>query len=304
MSNYVIVSDGSCDLTQEDAKKLNVEIVPFYVVFENEQYLKEGVDVSAADFYQKMIDNPNIFPKSSLPSVEDYIFPKSSLPSVEDYVSCFEKHLRDGKDIICLCITTKFSGSYNSASSAKQLLEEEYPERKITIIDTMVNTVLQGLVVREATRLRDLGYEYNKLVDIINEKKTTGRIFFTVKELTYLQHGGRIGKVASIVGDLMKISPIIVLKEGEIHQGGIALSRKRALLKVKELAKSYVDSNKGKKFVLCVGYGYDKEEGTNFVETLSKVFPDQDIILNHIGATIGVHTGPYPIGVGILEKFD
>lgn len=291
MSNYVIVSDGSCDLTQEDAKKLNVEIVPFYVVFENEQYLKEGVDVSAADFYQKMIDNPNIFPKSSL-------------PSVEDYVSCFEKHLRDGKDIICLCITTKFSGSYNSASSAKQLLEEEYPERKITIIDTMVNTVLQGLVVREATRLRDLGYEYGKLVDIINEKKTTGRIFFTVKELTYLQHGGRIGKVASIVGDLMKISPIIVLKEGEIHQGGIALSRKRALLKVKELAKSYVDSNKGKKFVLCVGYGYDKEEGTNFVETLSKVFPDQDIILNHIGATIGVHTGPYPIGVGILEKFD
>lgn len=291
MSNYVIVSDGSCDLTQEDAKKLNVEIVPFYVVFENEQYLKEGVDVSAADFYQKMIDNPNIFPKSSL-------------PSVEDYVSCFEKHLRDGKDIICLCITTKFSGSYNSASSAKQLLEEEYPERKITIIDTMVNTVLQGLVVREATRLRDLGYEYDKLVDIINEKKTTGRIFFTVKELTYLQHGGRIGKVASIVGDLMKISPIIVLKDGEIHQGGIALSRKRALLKVKELAKSYVDSNKGKKFVLCVGYGYDKEEGTNFVETLSKVFPDQDIILNHIGATIGVHTGPYPIGVGILEKFD
>ena len=291
MSNYVIVSDGSCDLTQEDAKKLNVEIVPFYVVFENEQYLKEGVDVSAADFYQKMIDNPNIFPKSSL-------------PSVEDYVSCFEKHLRDGKDIICLCITTKFSGSYNSASSAKQLLEEEYPERKITIIDTMVNTVLQGLVVREATRLRDLGYEYDKLVDIINEKKTTGRIFFTVKELTYLQHGGRIGKVASIVGDLMKISPIIVLKDGEIHQGGIALSRKRALLKVKELAKSYVDSNKGKKFVLCVGYGYDKEEGTNFVETLSKVFPDQDIILNHIGATIGVHTGPYPIGIGILEKFD
>lgn len=291
MSNYVIVSDGSCDLTQEDAKKLNVEIVPFYVVFENEQYLKEGVDVSAADFYQKMIDNPNIFPKSSL-------------PSVEDYVSCFEKHLRDGKDIICLCITTKFSGSYNSASSAKQLLEEEYPERKITIIDTMVNTVLQGLVVREAARLRDLGYEYDKLVDIINEKKTTGRIFFTVKELTYLQHGGRIGKVASIVGDLMKISPIIVLKEGEIHQGGIALSRKRALLKVKELAKSYVDSNKGKKFVLCVGYGYDKEEGTNFVETLSKIFPDQDIILNHIGATIGVHTGPYPIGVGILEKFD
>lgn len=291
MSNYVIVSDGSCDLTQEDAKKLNVEIVPFYVVFENEQYLKEGVDVSVADFYQKMIDNPNVFPKSSL-------------PSIEDYVSCFEKHLKDGKDIICLCITTKFSGSYNSASSAKQLLEEEYPERKITIIDTMVNTVLQGLVVREAARLRDLGYEYDKLVDIINEKKTTGRIFFTVKELTYLQHGGRIGKVASLVGDLMKISPIIVLKEGEIHQGGIALSRKRALLKVKELAKSYIESNKDKKFILCVGYGYDKEEGTNFVETLSKVFPDQDIILNHIGATIGVHTGPYPIGVGILEIFD
>lgn len=290
MSNYVIVSDGSCDLTSEDAKKLNVEIVPFYVVFENEKYLKEGVDVSVSDFYQKMIDNPNVFPKSSL-------------PSVEDYVSCFEKHLKDGKDIICLCITTKFSGSYNSASSAKQLLEEEYPDRKITIIDTMVNTVLQGLVVREAARLRDLGYDYDRLVDVINDKKTTGRIFFTVKELTYLQHGGRIGKLASLVGDLIRISPLIVLKEGEIHQGGIAISRKRALLKIKEMTNHYIEQNKDKKFILCVGYGYDKQEGIDFVETLKKIFPEQEIILNHIGATIGVHTGPYPIGVGVLEKF-
>ena len=148
MNNYVLISDGSCDLTSTEAEALKVETVPFYLEFGEEPHFKEGMEISTHDFLQKMIDNPTIFPRTSLPSPQDYI-------------EVFEKYLKAGKDIICFCITTKFSGSYNSATNAKMLLAEEYPDRKITIIDTMVNTVLQGLIVREACKLRDNGVDYD-----------------------------------------------------------------------------------------------------------------------------------------------
>lgn len=293
MTNYVLISDGSCDLTKEEAQKLNVEIVPFYVEFLSDKHLKEGVDIEVKDFYKLMIDNPGNFPKSSLPSPQDYI-------------SVFEKYLQAGKDIICLCITTKFSGSYNSALNAKQLLEDDYPERKITVIDTMVNTVLQGLVVREAARMRDLGTPYEELIKMINVNKETGRIFFTVKGLSYLQHGGRIGKLSSIIGDFLKITPLICLREGEIFSNGIAISRGRSLLKIREHLLRYLDEVHATKdtYIIAVGYGYDFEEAMRFKELISKVLPDYEIVFNQIGATIAVHTGPYPIGVGVLKKFN
>ncbi len=292
MTDYVIISDGSCDLTQEEAQALNIEIVPFYVEFLSDKHLKEGVDIKVRDFYKLMVDNPGNFPKSSL-------------PSPQDYVNSFEKYLEAGKDIICLCITTKFSGSYNSALNAKQILEEDYPERKITIIDTMVNTVLQGLVVREAAKLKENGASYEEVVSAINKNKETGRIFFTVKGLSYLQHGGRIGKLSSIIGDFLKITPLICLRDGEIFSNGIAISRGRSLLKIKEHLLRYLDEVHAtpESYIIAVGYGYDIEEATKFKDLIAKAVPGYQIVFSQIGATIAVHTGPYPIGVGVLKKF-
>ena len=292
MNDYVLISDGSCDLTLEEAKKLNVDVVPFYLEFGDEPHFKEGTELTTRDFLQKMIDNPTVFPHTSLPSPQDYI-------------DVFEKYLKEGKDIICFCITTKFSGSYNSATNAKMLLAEEYPDRKITIIDTMVNTVLQGLVVREACKLRDNGMSYDDLVKDVEEKKTTGRIFFTVSGLSYLQHGGRIGKVSSIIGDLLKINPLICLREGEIFSNGIAISRKRALMKIRDQVVKYLEEVNATPdtYRLVVGPGYNIEEGQDFYEMIKKALPDYDVLFNQIGATISVHTGPHPLGVGLIKKF-
>ena len=91
-----------------------IQVVPFYVTFDGKTYQKEIEEISVREFYQEMVDDPDKFPKSSL-------------PSVQDYVEAFTPYARDGKDIICLCITTKFSGSYNSAKTAADLLAEEYP---------------------------------------------------------------------------------------------------------------------------------------------------------------------------------
>lgn len=296
---YQIISDGSCDLEQAIIEKYNLQVVPFYITIDGQHYQKEKEDIHVHDFYQYMVDHKEVFPKTSMPSIEDYI-------------KVFTNVLNQQQDIICICITTKFSGSYNSAMNAKQMLEEQYPNQKITVIDATVNTVLQGLLVIEAAQMKEAGYTYEDVVSKIEEIKSTGRIFFTVGNFEYLIHGGRIGKVAGVAAKTLGIRPLIVLHDGEIFAMGVTRGREKSKKKVLDYTIKYFKDNhlSPSDYRLCVGYGYDREEGEKFKESLNDLlkqeFPGfhEPILIQQIGATIGVHTGPYPIGVGILKKYE
>lgn len=295
---YQIITDGSCDLDESLVKQYQLHVVPFYITKDGKTHQKEKEDIAVEDFYQFMVDHKDIFPMTSMPSIEDYI-------------QVFEPILKQGEDIICICITTKFSGSYNSANTAKQMLEEDYKERRITIIDATVNTVLQGLLVLEAAQMKKDGYQYQQVIDTIETIKSTGRIFFTVGNFEYLIHGGRIGKVAGVAAKTLGIKPLIVLRDGEIFASGVTRGREKSKRKVIEnvIAHFVEHQISPYDYAFCVGYGYDYEEGLAFKKLLEKTllekFPDfsSPILIQHIGATIGVHTGPYPIGVGLIEKY-
>ena len=292
---FQIFSDGSCDLPPELTKEKNIIVVPFYVSFDDEHYQKEIVEIGIRDFYQKMVDESKIYPKSSMPSTQDYI--DAFLPVVKQEIP-----------IICICITTKFSGSMQSAMNAKNMLLEDYPDAQITVIDATVNTVLQGQYVLEAARMRDTGAGYEETIGRLEEIKSTGRIFFTVGNMEYLKHGGRIGKVAGIAGSVLGIRPVITLKQGEIFPSGIARSRKKSLDKTIDLITNYLEEQKEpiSHFSVAVGYGYDYEEAVAYRDTVLNVLKEkyglQELPIYQIGATISVHTGPYPLGLGIIKK--
>lgn len=293
---FHIISDGSCDLPPELTQEKNITVVPFYVSFDDEHYYKENVEIGIRDFYQQMVDRKGVYPKSSMPSIQDY--EEAFLPFAED-----------GTPVICICITTKFSGSMQSALNARALLLEKYPQAEITVIDATINTVLQGQYVLEAAQLRDHGVSYQDAVNRLEEIKSTGRIFFTVGNMEYLKHGGRIGKVAALAGGALDIRPVITLKQGEIFPSGIDRGRKRTTNKVMNLLLEYLEnSSLGIDcYSLAVGYGYDREEGMAFrdqaLATLQeKGYGIDELPVYQIGATIGVHTGPYPLGFGIIER--
>ncbi len=299
--NFQIISDGSCDLPIDIVKENRLEIVPFYVSFDSVVYEKEGVDIQIRDFYNKMVENPKEYPKSSLPSVIDYY---------DVFVPYVEKNI----PIICICITTKFSGSMQSALSAKDLIKEEYEDAEITVIDAKVNTILQGLLVLEAAKYQKNGASYKECIEKINEIKNTGRIFFTVGDMEHLKKGGRIGKLTGLAGSVLGIKPIITLKKGEIFPSGITRSRKKSKSKILALFCEYI-KEMGLAIEECsigVGYGYDIEEAQEFrkyaVEYLNKELKPnkniciEDIKLDQIGATIGVHTGPYPLGLAVIKR--
>ena len=238
------------------------------------------------------------------------VFPKSSMPSVDDFYQVFEKSAKQQISVICICITKKFSGSLQSATVAKEMIEENYPDAKITLIDSTINTVLQGLFVLEACRLRDQGLEYEEIVEKLLPIRQTGRIFFTIGSIDYLRHGGRIGKLAGITAGALGIKPMITLKEGEIFNSGLARNRIKSMKKIVEMTKNYLDEVNAKpgEYSFCIGYGYDYDEAVKFREMLKELVEERlgidEIEIYQIGATIGVHTGPYPIGVGIIKKAD
>jgi DegV family protein with EDD domain len=297
---YQIITDGSCDLPPELAKEKNVLVVPFYVSFDDKHYKKEITEIGIRDFYEQMVANPKVFPKSSM-------------PSVSDYAEVFEPLAKEGIPIICICITTKFSGSMQSALNARAMVQESYPDAVITVIDATVNTVLQGLYVLEAARMQAEGYSYEDTVSRLETIKSTGRIFFTVGDMEYLKHGGRIGKLTGMAGSILGIKPLITLKEGEIFPSGITRSRKKSMEKVIDLLLEYLNET-GKdihSYSLAIGFGYDKKEAEDFKETAlaainkksgSSPLTSEELPLYQIGATISVHTGPYPLGFGIIEK--
>jgi DegV family protein with EDD domain len=295
--SYQIITDSSCDLSPELIKEKHLHVVPFYVSFDEENYFKENEELQVHEFYQKMIDNPEVFPKTSL-------------PSVEDYVEAFTPYVEDGKDIICICITTKFSGSYNSASTAKDIILEDYPEAKLTVIDATVNTVLQGILVLEAVRMQENGLSYEEVVEGVERIKGTGRIIFTVGNMDYLIHGGRVGKVMKVAVNALKIRPMIILKEGEIFPFGIARSRKKSIQKIIEKTKSHFEEigESPDDYEIVIGYGYDYEEAVEFrqelLDSLKTYSNKSELDIYQIGAMIGVHTGPYPLGIGLIRKYD
>ena len=294
-TGYQIISDSSVDLPKALLDEKNVMVVPFYVSFDDVNYRKEMVEVEVREFYQEMVDNPKVFPKTSM-------------PAVQDYVDMFLPLAQAGTPIICICISTKFSGSMQSALNAREIVLESCPQAQIGIIDATVNTVLQGIYVLEAVRMRDAGWGYEETIERLEEIKGTGRIFFTVGDMEYLKHGGRIGKLTGIAASVLGIKPLITLKEGEIFPSGIVRSRKKSLEKIIDLLEDYLKELNldRKEYSLCIGYGYDFEEACAFkqrvLEKLDEKWNIGDIPMYQIGAAIGVHTGPYPVGLGIMKR--
>ncbi len=295
---YQIISDSSCDLEADLKEKYNIEVVPFFVSFDGEKYYKEIEEIAIRDVYEKMVSNPKQYPKTSL-------------PSVQNYVDTFLPHVKAGRAVICICITTTLSGSYNSAVNAKEIICEDYPGAKIEVINSYGATVYQRLYAVEAAKMQQAGYSFEETVNVLlGQMRDTARIFFTVGDLDYLQHGGRIGKVAGIAGSVLNLKPLITLEGGSIDSSGVARSRKKSMLKTIELLKSYFKDSgeRPEDYVFAVGFGYDRQEGEEYKNMVDEALKEAgaksmaDIV--QIGATICVHTGPYAIGTGLVKRFE
>ena len=293
---FQIVSDSSCDLGRERAQRLGVTLVSYYVSMDGQTYYREERDITAREFYRQMADRPGVFPRTSMPTIEDYL-------------EAFRPFAERGEAVLCICLNEPFSGSIQSARNAREELLEEFPQAQIQILDSQLATVLQGLLVLEAAHMRDAGFSLEDTVAALERTKTTGRIFFTTNDLEYLRHGGRIGRAAAATGALLRVKPLIGYEGNGLVSDGIAPGRKNSLNRVMELFYRYLARRQIdlRGYYLATGYGLEEGEYQDFTRRLldglkERGYPAELEGKFHIGVTIGVHTGPTPIGVGILRR--
>ena len=294
----MLVSDSACNLTKTDCEELNVQIVPFLISLDGIEYAKEDYSFDIYGFYKTLVENPKLKPKSAC-------------PQIGDYQKLFERAYENNQDVICICLTSKFSTSYNAACVARDMVYEENDNKiKIEVVDSLSITHAQGMLVRQVSSMIKEGMKFEEIIEKIEEIKKTSRVFFTTNDVEYLSRGGRIGKLALSIVDKVNIKPIIYFKDGDITIPTVAIGRNRSLMKVKEKIKQYFSNNKHNinDYMFCVGYGYDNEEGKKFYDSLISMLKDFalniEIKLRIISATIGVHTGPGPIGLCIIKKYN
>jgi DegV family protein with EDD domain len=289
---YRIISDSACDLSQAYVEKHDISIVPLSVSFDGENYYQDRIDITRNECYQKMVDNPDLYPKTSL-------------PSVDLYYTTFEEYVKQDIPVVCLTISVLLSGSYNSAMNAKELIEEEYPDAQIYVLDSKHNCASQALVVDQMVRMRDAGLSLDEALKKMDRIIADARIFFTVGSLDYLQMGGRIGKLATVASKI-DVKPIIIFKDGDVNLGGIGRNRNKLKKKVLAVADKYLTEYGKDKCIVSIGYGYDAAEGVSFMneaeETLGISLNSETNVA--IGVVSGVHTGPYPIGIACVPKFE
>ena len=295
---FELITDSACDLTPEQARAMQLTVVPFYVSTDGVTYLKEGQEMPVREFYQFMVDHPEATPKPSL-------------PSIEDFEQVFRAKAAAGKEVLCLCFTGKMSGGVGSARNARTLVLEDYPDARIEVLDTAGATVTEAATVENAVALRDAGCTLDEALTWLNGVMPTNQIFFTVGNLDYLIKGGRIGKVAGRAANFLGVKPMIHFKEGEIFSGGVARGRQKSFEKALDQLLGYLTERNADPddYRIIVGYGYDEEEGKRLWmqarAALRAKYPGSacDVGLLQIGATIAVHTGPYPLGLGVVRRY-
>ena len=287
---FQIISDDGCDFSEEEKKKYKVDTVPFYVSFD-EDFLKVGVDISTEDFFKRLM-------------VDKGVFPKTSQPNPNDYINVCTQHLKAGNDILLLTISSKLSGSYNSAAIAADMLKEDYPDRTIIIIDSLNGSIAQGLILREIIKMRDAGYTLDRAAQLAEKVLETTRVYFTLDTLEYLKRGGRVGPTTAFVGGILGLRPILQLEDGQVSQLDNVRGKKNVLRLIEEAMVDALEDEK-QNISVSIGHIFSEKDALAFKTSLeSKLDIKITNPITEVGATIGAHAGPGALAFAYCKKYD
>lgn len=278
MSEFILVTDSSADLSEEMVSAIQVPVLPLRYTIQGQTYRNypDNRDMDLALFYD-MLRAGELATTAAL--------------NPNDFVEELEPYLQDGKDILILSFSSGLSNTYNAARLAVEELTEKYPQRKIYAVDTLCASMGQGLLVWLAAQKRDAGASIDEVRDWVEENKLHLCHHFTVDDLHFLKRGGRISATTAVVGSMLQIKPVLHV-DNEGHLVNIAKARGRsASLKalVDKMEKSV--SEEGKKTVF-ISHGDCLKDAETVANMVRERFGTQDIHINYVGPVIGAHTGP------------
>ena len=291
MANYVLSCCSTADLSKEHFEARDLHYICFHYQLDGVDHLDDlGQSMSFDAFYQAMVDGADT---------------RTSQINADEYEAHFESFLKQGLDVLHVTLSSGISGTINSALLAKERLEEKYPERKVVVIDSLNASSGYGLLMDRLADLRDEGYTLDQLVSWLEKNKLKAHAWFFTSDLTFFIKGGRVSKASGLVGQLLNLCPLLhVSVEGKLVARQKIRTKRKVIAaivdKMAELAENGLDYS-GKAFISMSACREDAEAVAALIE---QRFPKLDgkVLINHIGTTIGSHTGPGTVALFFWGK--
>ena len=278
MGEYVILTDSSADLTAELVAELGVEVIPLSFTMEDKTYFNypDNRDIDPADFYARLRGGA---------------MATTAAVNVADYTEAMEPILKEGKDVLVLAFSSGLSATCHSAQIAAGELMEQYPDRKVYVVDTLCASLGQGLLVWYAANLKKQGKTMEEVRDWTEEHKLNLCHWFTVDDLHFLKRGGRISSATAVLGTMLSIKPVMhVDNEGHLIKVGTARGRNASLKALVDHMEQTVLDLKGQS--IFISHGDCLADAQKVADDVKARFGVESIIINYVGPVIGAHSGP------------
>ncbi len=272
-----IISDSSADIPAQLVEELGITVIPALVCFGDETY-RDGVDITTEQFYEQL---PHSQP-----------LPHTSVPTPPTFAETYDKLAEETDEIVFITLSHKLSAIYEVALQSVKLMKRKC---RIEVIDSNWALMSHGLIVIEAAEAAQAGASLDEVVALTRKNIGRADIRIAFDTLEYLKRGGRIGKAQAFFGSLLKINPILCIKDGETYPVARERSRSKAIEHLYNFAMGYANIEE-----VAIEDGTTPAEAETLLERINAKFPQARIYRSKVSPAVGVHVGPHVIAVSIL----
>lgn len=275
-----IITDSLCDLTMDNAKELNIDILPLTVRFGENDY-KCGIDLTNEAFYDKLANDSNN--------------PTTAAVNPYEFEEIFQKYIDAGDEIVAIIFSKYMSATYQSASIAAENVKSD----RLHLIDCENGAMGQALLIQTAVSMRDEGKSATEIAEAIRTLLPKTMTYIVVDSLEYLKRGGRISKSAALIGGLMKLHPVLqVVADGAKPVDKVKGKKSANAWLINKLQEAPADTD----YKLVIGHSNAPERAESLKEQLREAGVTNEIFITCIGPVVGTHIGPNCLGIGYIEK--
>jgi DegV family protein with EDD domain len=272
-----IVTDSVADLPTTVVEELGITVVPLSIRFGEEVY-RDGIDLTADQFYERLQSSK--------------VFPSTSVPSPQAFAQVYDRLAEETDEILAVILSSRFSATYEVALQSIGLMKKKC---RVEVIDSLSATMTEGFIAMEAARAARAGASLDEVIEVV--RKTIPRVDFLAAfdTLEYLRRGGRIGKAQAFLGSMLRINPLITLRDGLVEPAGKTRSRAKAIDRLYDFAASYSRIDE-----MAVENTACTDDAETLLKRLGAIFPSERIYQSRMTPAIGTHTGPGMLLVAVL----